>query len=142
MRNVFFCNHDRNLKIKQIRKLKQFLPEFFSDHGKVYESVTFIFCSDEYLLEINKSFLKHDFYTDIITFDLGNLNTGIIGEIYISLDRVKENSSSLSIKYELELHRVIFHGLLHLCGLKDKTNNQIKAMRKAEELYLNRYFSL
>ncbi|MEP6749426.1 MAG: rRNA maturation RNase YbeY [Bacteroidota bacterium] len=103
-------------------------------------SLNYIFCSDKYLLEINKSFLQHDYYTDIITFNLAAKNTPVEGEIYISLDRVRENSKELNEYSSRELHRVIFHGVLHLCGYGDKTPKEAQVMRQKEDFYLNAYF--
>lgn len=95
------------------------------------------FCDDEYLLSINKNFLEHDYYTDIITFDLSDKNGHIEADIYISLDRVKENAKQLKSSPEQELNRVMLHGLLHLCGYNDKTKKEIAQMRYKEELYLH-----
>ena len=101
-------------------------------------NVQYVFCSDEYLLAINKQFLKHDYYTDIITFDLG-AEDRIDAEIYISLDRVKENAASFNDQYKRELLRVIFHGALHLSGYADKTKSEITLMREKENEYLKRF---
>jgi len=104
-------------------------------------SLTFIFCSDEFLLDINKRFLKHDFYTDIITFELSkSVKAATEGEVYISVDRVKDNSKQLSTSFNDELHRVIIHGVLHLCGYKDKKKPEQAQMRSAENRYLELYF--
>jgi probable rRNA maturation factor len=104
-------------------------------------SLFFIFCKDEYLLNINKQFLQHDDYTDIITFNLSdNINT-IEGEIYISIDRIKENATLNRVSQKEELHRVMFHGVLHLCGYKDKTPKDKKKMTTAENKCLELYFS-
>ena len=103
-------------------------------------SLNFIFCSDEYLLEINQQFLKHNFYTDIISFNLAANNEPVEGEIYISLDRVRENAGELNQSFKTELHRVIFHGALHLCGYMDKRPADILVMRKKEDEYLKSYF--
>lgn len=102
--------------------------------------MTYIFCSDEYLLNINKAHLQHDYYTDIITFDLSVSKSETIGEIYISIDRVRDNAANLKVSIKEELHRVIFHGALHLCGYKDKTPKHEKEMRRAEDKYLSMYF--
>ena len=129
--------------IKNRRPLKLFINRLFKEEGKVLHSLNIIFCSDEYLLAINKLHLQHNFYTDIITFDLSEKDSQfIIGELYISIDRVKENAFSLSINFSTELLRVIFHGALHLCGFKDKTKTDIKKMRDKEEEYLRLYTTL
>ena len=120
--------------------LKAQLVSLFKKEGALVESVEYIFCTDAYLLGINKQFLKHNFYTDIITFNLANKNEPIQGEIYISIDRVKENAQTHQTTYKEELHRVIFHGALHLCGYKDKLPIDVKKMRNAENSYLAAYF--
>ena len=90
-------------------------------------------------MEINRQFLKHDYYTDIITFDLSDTNA-IHAEVYISIERVKENATTLKASFKSELHRVIFHGALHLCGYKDKSDTEKKKMRQKEDVYLSCYF--
>lgn len=101
----------------------------------------YVFCSDEYLLEINRQYLQHDFYTDIISFELGD-SFVTEGEIYISVDRIRENAGILGKTIKEELHRVIFHGALHLCGYKDKLKKDQLEMRKKEDRYLQKYFKL
>ena len=108
---------------------------------KGLERLDYLFCSDSYLLEINRKFLNHDFYTDILTFDLSNNPKLTIGEIYISVDRVKENAMELSNSFKEEIHRVIFHGALHLCGYKDKLKADILIMRQMENRYLAKYLA-
>ena len=123
--------------LRNRRFLKLFIDKLFKKEGKSLQSLDIIFCSDEYLLEINKRHLQHDYYTDIITFDLSDPNsTQTIGELYISVDRVKDNALSLQTKFSIELLRVVFHGALHLCGFKDKTPNDIRRMREKEDEYL------
>ena len=126
--------------LKQRRLLKKFIIQLFIKEKKSLQSIDIIFCSDEYLLEINKQHLQHDFYTDIITFDLSESSANpITGELYISIDRVKDNAALRDEKFSTELLRVIFHGLLHLCGFKDKTKSDIKTMREKEDEYLGLY---
>jgi probable rRNA maturation factor len=122
-------------------KLKAQLISLFKKEKTKLQSLNYVFCTDEYLLGINKQFLKHDFYTDIITFNLAHIGHSVQGEIYISVDRVKDNAKTHQTSFKEELHRVIFHGALHLCGYRDKTANDIKEMRKAEDKYLNLYFN-
>ena len=119
--------------------LKLQIEQLFIKERVVLDSLSYVFCSDEYLLKINREFLNHDFYTDIITFDLSETQVGVIGEIYISLDRVKENAAGLGISFSEELLRVLFHGALHLCGYRDKKKAEIMEMRKKEEQYLRLY---
>lgn len=126
--------------LRNRRLLKLFIHELFAKEGKQLQSLDIIFCSDEYLLEINKQHLLHNYYTDIITFDLSDPNsTQTIGELYISVYRVKDNALTLQTQFSSELLRVIFHGALHLCGFKDKTAKDIKQMREKEEEYLALY---
>jgi rRNA maturation RNase YbeY len=93
-------------------------------------------------LEINKTYLSHNYHTDIITFDLSENTQDIQAEIYISIDRVRDNAKTLKTTVKEELHRVIFHGVLHLCGYKDKTKSSQAEMRKAEDYYLQKYSAL
>ncbi len=138
MPKVSFSYADKKLNYAHKTVLKAFIPNIFKQEAKVLSYINYIFCSDEYLLQINKNFLQHDFYTDIITFDLSESN-GVIGEIYISLDRVKDNATSLNHSFEQELLRVVFHGALHLCGYKDKKKSEIAEMRNREEHYMRLY---
>jgi probable rRNA maturation factor len=105
---------------------------------KEIKDLSYSFCSDQYLLKINQKYLKHDYYTDIITFDLSEQGKIIEGDIYISIDRVKDNSKLLNISYSEELDRVILHGLLHLLGYKDKTKKEKLIMREKENYYLSK----
>ena len=128
------------VSLKQRRPLKLFISYLFKKEKKKLQSLDIIFCSDDYLLEINKKHLQHNFYTDIITFDMSDsLNSGIIGELYISTDRVRDNATTLNVSFKTELLRVIFHGALHLCSYKDKKTNDIKIIRQKEDKYLNIY---
>ncbi len=119
--------------------LKRFLPELCKMEGYTLRSLSIVFCSDDYLLEVNRTYLNHDFYTDIITFDYSDEPKVIDGELFISVDRVKENSTIYSATAERELHRVIFHGLLHLCGYKDNTRKDKEQMRLREDFHLSTY---
>jgi rRNA maturation RNase YbeY len=103
---------------------------------KVLGDLTIIFCSDDYLLEINREHLDHDYYTDIITFDYSDFPT-VSGDLFISVDRVKENATDFNVSFEHELHRVIIHGFLHLCGYFDKTNEDELLMRSKENQALS-----
>lgn len=103
---------------------------------KTIKFININFCNDDYLLGINKNFLEHDYYTDIITFDISDKTGHIEADIYISIDRVRENAKQLKLSPDIELKRVILHGLLHLCGYNDKTKKEMAQMRYKEELYL------
>jgi rRNA maturation RNase YbeY len=109
------------------------------DENKKNGVLNFIFCSDEYLLKLNREYLKHDYYTDIITFDYCE-GDKIAGDMYISVDRVAENARNYGSTFETELRRVILHGVLHLCGYDDKTDEEQISMREKENHYLNYEF--
>ena len=103
------------------------------------QNVSYVFCKDEFLLELNRKYLNHDTYTDILTFTLSDRSAPINAEIYISMERVLENSISLGIDFQEELNRVMIHGILHLCGFDDRTSKEKKIMRQKENFYLSRY---
>lgn len=122
-----------NLKVK--RKLKHWLQEVAALEGKKVLQLNYVFCSDAYLLEMNQAYLKHETLTDIITFDQSE-NPGIIeGDVYISYERVQENAKKFDSESD-ELYRVMVHGLLHLCGYKDKKPGEVRLMREKEQHYL------
>jgi probable rRNA maturation factor len=121
-------------------QLKKFIENIFKSEGKRLQSINFIFCSDEYLRVINRNYLKHDHYTDIVTFQLSKGGKPIEGEIYISVDRIIENALLYGESRVREMHRVIIHGALHLCGYKDKLNKEKNVMREREHFYLKSYF--
>jgi len=103
---------------------------------KSIKTVTYIFCSDRFLLKINRQFLQHDYYTDIITFNLSEDNKEIEGEIYISIDRIRQNSKKIGVPFPEELLRIMIHGILHLCGYNDQTLKEKKTMTEKEDYYL------
>jgi rRNA maturation RNase YbeY len=121
-------------------RLKKFIESIFKKEKKKIQSLNYVFCTDEKLLEINRQYLNHDYYTDIVSFELSKKDEPAEGDIYISIDRIRDNALSLGEPLYKELHRVIFHGALHLCGYKDKTRSQSLEMRNKEEEYLSRYF--
>lgn len=137
---ISFFSNDIFLPLKERKRLKAFILSVFVKEKKQINSLSFIFCTDEFLLDINRRFLNHDFYTDVITFDLSTYKNTIIAEAYISIERVKENAILESSTLEKELHRVIFHGALHLCGYKDKGKLDMANMRKMENRLLGLYF--
>ncbi len=140
MKGVHFFYIGDRFGFRSRNKLKFFLHTLFKREGRRLDSLTYIFCTDDYLLDINRRYLKHDYYTDIITFDLSIAPDAISGEIYISTDRVRDNAYALNQSFTAELHRVIFHGALHLCGYSDKTKMNQKIMRSKEDEYLKLYF--
>ena len=121
-------------------RLKEFLYKLTHKQGKSVKTINYIFCDDAYLLSLNRSYLQHDTYTDIITFELSEAGDPLLADIYISVERVKENAREFHATFLMELHRVIFHGALHLCGFKDKTEKDVVQMRAMEELMLKQYF--
>ncbi len=137
---VSFFNADVKYKIQGKKLLKEFIPQIFNQEIKVLESISIILCSDEHLLAMNKQFLNHDYYTDILTFDLSSDKT-IVSEIYISIDRIKENASKHSTLFQVELNRIIFHGVLHLCGFGDKSKKEKNLMTLKENEYLEKYLA-
>jgi probable rRNA maturation factor len=134
---VSFSYADRRLALKNKSNIKLMIAQIFDEEGKDLADLSFVFCSDEYLLDINQRFLQHDYYTDIISFDLtGPESKSISAEVYVSVDRVKENAILNGNTFFSEMLRVLFHGALHLCGYKDKRKSEIKAMRDREDHYL------
>ena len=119
--------------------LKNFIAGIFRSEKVRLGSVHYIFCTDEFLLEMNNQYLGHNYFTDIITFNLAEKGDSVAGEIYISVDRVVENARDLRLTLKEEMLRVIFHGVLHLCGYGDKTKAQEKEMRAREDYYLKKY---
>ncbi|WP_423129841.1 rRNA maturation RNase YbeY [Gaoshiqia sp. Z1-71] len=120
------------------RKLKGWIRAAISEEEKIPGDLSFVFCSDSYLLEINKQYLQHDYFTDIITFDY--VNEGLIsGDILISVDRVRENSQQYRVEFGQELNRIMIHGVLHLCGYKDKLTKEKEIMTQKEDYYLSKW---
>jgi len=140
--NIRFFFKNVTVALSARKKLKSFINQIFTQEGKKIQALNYVFCSDKELLKINKAYLKHDFYTDIITFDLSENPQEVIGEIYISVERVRENATSLKSGLREELLRVIFHGVLHLCGYEDKSNAEKLRMRRKEDDYLAMYRQL
>ncbi|WPR74903.1 rRNA maturation RNase YbeY [Algoriphagus sp. NG3] len=136
---INFFEEEVAFTLKNKRKRKKWLKELAISENHNIADLNYIFCSDEYLLAINKEYLNHDTYTDIITFD-NSEEAGIIeGDIYISIERVKENAQTLKTEEEKEINRVISHGLYHLLGYKDKTKVQSALMRDKEEFAISMY---
>jgi rRNA maturation RNase YbeY len=122
------------------RDLKEAVKNLTLEEGKVLKDLSLVFTDDDYLLEVNKQYLNHDYFTDVITFDYSSFPE-VSGDVMISLDRVKDNAQSLNQSFELEFYRVVFHGVLHLCGYKDKTESDAKVMRAKEDFYIQRLVS-
>jgi probable rRNA maturation factor len=128
-----------NTSLRDRRNLKKFIQYLFNAEGIKLAGLSYIFCSDEYLLDLNQRFLGHDFYTDTVSFLLSENARPVTGEVYISLDRIRDNAASFGVSIKEEIHRVIFHGALHLCGYNDKTRHRALEMKQKENYYLERY---
>lgn len=135
MINYFFENIDPK---KIDSNISNWLEDLILSENKKLGDINYIFCDDEYLLKVNQDYLDHDYYTDIITFDYVKGKT-ISGDIFVSLPRILDNASTLSQDSEKEFRRVLAHGILHLCGYKDKTEEEESTMRQKENFYINRY---
>ena len=140
--SISFNQADSKVTIANRVALKSFIEKRVKKEGYSIETLTYVFCSDKYLLKMNKDFLSHNYYTDIISFDLSETPGNLIGDVYISVDRVKENAKTLGTSLKEELHRVIFHGALHFCGYKDKKPADAKKMRQMEDRWLTAYMKL
>jgi rRNA maturation RNase YbeY len=138
MINLFF--EDVEIPNLEAITITAWLSVVCKEEGKVLNEVNLIFCSDEYLLKMNVEYLQHDYYTDIISFDYCEENR-ILGDLFISKDRVLDNADQNNVTFDLELQRVIVHGVLHLCGYKDKSEDEEKLMRSKEDYYLSKIVS-
>jgi rRNA maturation RNase YbeY len=136
---VHFFYQDVRFSFSKRTLLKNFIPQLFATEKQQLENINIIFCTDEALLAMNNDFLQHDYFTDIITFPLSAKRKPVSAELYISIDRVRDNAKQGSVSFREELHRVIFHGCLHLAGYNDKSSQQIKRMREREDHYLRLY---
>ncbi len=134
---ISFFNEDIEFQIENNHSITVWINSVIDENKYLPGTINYIFSSDEYLLKLNQQYLEHDTYTDIITFDY---STGKVlsGDIFISIDRVKENALKFKKTFENELHRVMIHGILHLCGFKDKTDAESKEMRQREDHYLEK----
>jgi rRNA maturation RNase YbeY len=135
---IQFCTEDITFSLKEKLKHKAWLNEVAKQEGKKIQELTYVFCSDEYLLQINQEYLNHDTLTDIVTFDNSEDPKKIEGDIFISIERVKENGDKLGTS-ETELERVMVHGLLHLLGYKDKKKEDKALMTEKEDFYIKQY---
>ncbi len=137
--NFFYEGIDFCLEQKQL--YEKLIQQIFADNEKEIECINIIFCDDSYLLKINQDFLQHDFYTDIITFD-NSVSDEINADIFISIERVRENAICFKESFQRELTRVVAHGVLHLMGYDDKTEIDKTLMRKKEDFYINYFFTI
>lgn len=130
--SIRFASQDIDFELLEAEKVKNWISQVIQLRGKKVGNISYLFCDDEYLLGVNQQYLNHDTYTDIITFDYVAADL-ISGDIMISIDRVEENASQFEVPFELELRRVIIHGVLHLLGQGDKSDDEATEMRRQEE---------
>ena len=135
--SVYFHNEDNSYVLPAKRKVKSWLKTSIEHQKMSIGTINVVFCSDQHLLVINKEYLNHDYYTDIITFNYCEAKQ-ISGDLFISIDRIKDNSKNNKLLFVNELHRVIIHGVLHLCGFNDKTKAEKKEIRQMEDYFLNK----
>ena len=135
---AFYCA-DVSYKLPKRTALKKFIADTYRLATGKRLVLTYIFCSDEYLLDLNRRHLGHDYYTDIITFDLSRIPSTTSAEIYISIDRIRDNATKLNIDIQDEMLRVLLHGVLHLVGYHDHNKKQKELMRKMEEEWMMAY---
>ena len=128
---ILFHFEDISLDLENKEHIKKILIDYIKNNDNQCNIINYIFCSDEYLLNLNKQYLNHDYYTDILSFQMDD--EPIQGDIFISVDRVEDNANTLGIPFKDELYRVISHGILHFLGYKDKTEGEQKIMRKKED---------
>jgi len=133
---IHFFTEDIQYTLKQKSLVRSWIRDTIIAEGFKLGELNFIFCSDEYLLNINRQYLDHDTYTDIITFDNSDVDNRIVGDIFISIDRVRDNSTQFKVNERDELHRVMIHGTLHLLGYPDKGVKAKKLMTAKEDQYL------
>jgi probable rRNA maturation factor len=134
---IHFFTEDISFNLKQKTIIKSWLKETITAEGYALQELNFIFCSDAYLLSMNQQYLNHDTYTDVITFDNSEVFKTIIGDVFISIDRIRENAASFSRDFHNELCRVMVHGTLHLLGYTDKTKASKSQMTLKEDHYLS-----
>ena len=139
METISFIDFETNSRLKAKKAFKAFLHYLFQHEHKTAKEIKIIFCTDEFLLRLNEKFLHHNFYTDTLTFPFSHGGTEITGEIYISIDRIRENANKLRIAYQTEVKRVIIHSCLHLCGFKDKPKKEAVKMLDKQEEYLSNW---
>lgn len=136
---INFYSEEIDFELQNQENHSAWINKTISSFNKSIQEISFIFCSDDYLLKINQQFLDHDYYTDIITFDNSEQENKIASDIFISIDRVKENASEGNFDFNEELKRVMIHGILHLLGFNDKTKEEQIEMRKQEDYFLGQF---
>ena len=139
MNNIFFSKGNKSVNLKNRSSVKWLINCLFEEEKVALKRIDYIFCSDMYLLKVNRKYLNHNTFTDVITFPLSDKNEPVTGEIYVSIDRVKENAKIYDVSYQNELLRVLIHGALHLCGYNDTTDFKKQEMRSKENFYLKKF---
>jgi rRNA maturation RNase YbeY len=137
MPSILFFSEKTRFKLANPKRTISWIRSVIRKEGAILNSINYIFCSDEYLKGINTQYLGHKTYTDIITFNYNPSEGNLEGEVYISIDRVRENAKTFKSDFSTELHRVIIHGVLHLIGFDDKTKRERAHMREKEDTYLS-----
>ena len=137
MSTINFHKHNVSFILEEKLLLKTLIASILTQEKVSFKSISYIFCNDEFLLKLNQQYLNHDTLTDILTFTLSNSKMPLVSEIYISIERVEENAGSLDIPFLNELHRVMIHGVLHLCGYSDHSDVEKLMMRQKEDFYLS-----
>ena len=132
---LFFSDEVKDRTLHK-QKIREWLDKTAAKHHKKIRSIHIIFCSDDFLLNINKQYMNHDYYTDIVTFHYGEKKEPLFGELYISIDTIRENAKKYKVKTEFEKRRVIIHGLLHLLGFEDKNPEEKEIITSLENNYL------
>ncbi len=133
---IRFFNENISYKLTQKQVTRQWLKQQAEREGYAIGDLNYIFCSDEHVLQVNRDYLQHDYYTDIITFDQSEEDGKIDGDIFVSVERVADNATQVGVSAEQEMRRVLAHGLLHLCGYGDKTDDEVATMRAKEDEWL------
>ena len=139
--SIRYFNDDLSFQLENKRKISIWLKKAIAEEGKKTGSLNYVFVSDKVILDLNKKYLKHDYPTDIITFDNSSGDT-VSGEMYISIDTVKANATEYCVDFYGELLRVMLHGILHLCGHKDDTADEQEQMRATEDKYIQNFFGM
>lgn len=129
---MIYFNYETDFELGDEQRYTDWIARIIASEGKSEGEISYIFCDDEYLLKINQEYLEHDYYTDIISFDY-SIGNQLNGDVFISIERVKDNAHEFSVPFKDELHRVMAHGILHYCGYKDKTDEEAEVMRAKED---------
>jgi rRNA maturation RNase YbeY len=139
MNEVKFYSADIKIPVKERKHFRECILQVFAREGYKLKRISYVFGTDEFLLNLNRQYLKHDFYTDVLTFLISENNKAIEGEVYMSAERIKENAKIYKLSYQKELLRVMIHGALHLCNYDDQTRKARRFMQQKEDFYIQLY---